>query len=70
MGRDGGWDGWLTNHSQVSRVSGMEDGLSLCPDVWGLPIMDHGRGEQAEAGMTMLLVVPEEKLLAEGTAVL
>ena len=39
---------------RVSRVSGIEDGLSLCPDVRGLPIMDHGRGQQAEAGMTML----------------
>ena len=33
-------------------------------------MVDHSRGQKTEAGMTMLLVVPEEKLLAELAAVL
>jgi hypothetical protein len=32
--------------------------------------MDHGGGEQADTRVTVLLVVPLEKLLAEGAAVL
>lgn len=36
----------------------------------GLPEVNHCRGEQADPGMTMLLVLPVEELLTEGTAVL
>ena len=54
----------------MSCVSNIQDVLALCHDVRSLPVMNHGRRQQAEAGMTMLLVVPKEKLLAEGAAVL
>ena len=33
-------------------------------------IVNHGRGEKAEPGMAMLLVVPGEELLREGPRVL
>jgi hypothetical protein len=44
--------------------------LAVGQDGLGLSKVNHGRGEQADAGMTMLFVIPGEKLLTEGAAVL
>src|SRR5436309_4439544 len=54
----------------MSRVSGTEDDLTLCNGLGSLAVVDDGGCQQTEAGVTMLLVVPEEELLAEGAAVL
>ena len=51
-------------------VSGVEHHLAVGQDGLGVAEMNHGRGQQADAGVAMLLVVPLEKLLAKSTAVL
>ena len=51
-------------------VSGVEHHLTVGKDGLGLPKVHHGRGQQADAGVAMLVVVPLEKLLAKGAAVL
>ena len=55
---------------RVGLVCGIEYNLALLDDGWSLAIVDHRGGEKRDAGMTMLLVVPSEKLLAEASAVL
>lgn len=55
---------------RVGLVSGIEHQLALLDDGRSLAIVDHSRGEELDAGMTVLLVVPSEKLLAEAAAVL
>ena len=54
----------------MGLISGIEHDLAVGQDGLGLPEMDHGRSEQANAGMAVLFVVPPEKLLTEGTTVL
>ena len=51
-------------------VSGIEHRLAAGQDGLGLPEVHHGWGEQANAGVAMLVVVPLEELLAEGPTVL
>lgn len=51
-------------------IGGIEHHLAVGQDALGLPKVNHGRGQHADAGVAMLLVVPLEKLLAEGAAVL
>ncbi len=53
----------------VSRAGRVEDELAFSPHPPGLPVMDHGRSEQADSGMTVVVVVPGEKRGAEGAAV-
>jgi len=47
----------------MRQVSGIEDELALLKDIVGLAVVDHGRGEQSDAGMPMLIVVPGEEEL-------
>jgi len=54
----------------VSRVSGIEDPLALAQDGGRMVAVHHGRGEQGQRGMAVLVVVPGEETLAEGAAVL
>jgi len=54
----------------VRQVSGIQHHLAVGQDGRGLAEVNHGGGEQADAGMTMLFVIPGEKLLTEGAAVL
>ena len=54
----------------MRQVGGIEYELTLLEDVIGLTIVDHGRGEQSDAGMPMLLVVPGEEKLRMDAAVL
>jgi hypothetical protein len=42
----------------------------LFEDLFSLTVMQHLRGEQSNAAMVMLLVVPGEELLAKGTRIL
>ena len=51
-------------------VCGVEHRLAAGRDGRCLAEVDHGRSEQTDAGMAMLLVVPVEELLAEGAAIL
>ena len=51
-------------------VGGVEHHLAVGQDSLGLTEMNHGRRQQADAGVAMLLVVPLEELLTEGAAVL
>src|SRR5215831_15057355 len=39
-------------------------------DGLGLPEMNHSGGQQADAGVAVLFVIPREKLLTEGAAIL
>ena len=55
---------------RVGLVCGIEHKLALLHDGGSLAIVDHGGGEKLDAGMTVLLVVPSEKLLAEAAAIL
>ena len=55
---------------RVGQVGRVENGLALFDDPGRLAVVHHGRRQQAEAGMTMLLVVPREELLTEGATVL
>ena len=55
---------------RVRLVSGIEHHLAVCQDGLGVAEMNHGRGQHADAGVAMLLVVPLKELLAEGAAVL
>jgi len=54
----------------VRLVSGIEHQLAALQHALGLAEVNHGRGQQADARMTVFLVVPREELLAEGAAVL
>ena len=51
-------------------VSGVEHHLAVGQDGLGFPEVHHGRGQQADAGVAVLFVVPLEKLLAESAAIL
>ena len=54
----------------MRQVSGIEHHLAVGQDGRGLSEVNHGRGEQADAGVAMVFVIPLEKLLTEGAAVL
>ena len=51
-------------------VSGIEHQLTAIEHALSLAEMNHGRGQQADARVPVLLVVPLKKLLTEGAAVL
>jgi hypothetical protein len=55
---------------RVRLVSGIEDQLAAPQDALGLAEVNHRRGQQADARVAVLLVVPLKELLAEGAAVL
>ena len=55
---------------RVRLVSPIEHQLAVGQDGLGFAEVNHGRGEQADAGMTMLFVIPLEKLLTESAAIL
>ena len=46
-----------------------EDAIAMRAHRLGLAEVDHGRREEAEPAVTMVLVVPAKKVLAERTAV-
>jgi hypothetical protein len=54
----------------VSLIGGIQHHLPLSQDGLSLAKVDHGRGEQTQPRVAMLLVVPSKKLLTEGAAVL
>ena len=53
----------------VSRVSRVEYQLTLVADEFGLAVMHHGWRQQADAGVTVIVVVPGKECRAEGAAV-
>ena len=55
---------------RMNAVSGVQNGAALFDGGGRQTMVNHGRAEQAESGMAMLLVVPGEELLAEGPGVL
>ena len=55
---------------RVKLVSNIEHILALPQDVFRLAIVNRGWRQQADARMTVLVVVPREKTLTESTTVL
>jgi len=54
----------------MSQVGGVKDIFTLCDGYGREAMVNHGGGEQAEPGMTMLLVVPGEEVLTKSTSIL
>jgi hypothetical protein len=54
----------------MDDVGGIEDRLALLNDQWGLPVVEHRRGQEADAGMTMYFVVPMKEIGGKGSGVL
>ena len=54
----------------VGQIGCVEDGLTLLPNDRRLAVMDHGGRHHSDAGVTVVVVVPNEERLAEGAAVL
>ena len=54
----------------VDEISGVEDLLALGDDDRGATVMKSGRGEEADAGMVVLFVVPVEEWGAKDACVL
>jgi hypothetical protein len=54
----------------MGLIGRVEDYLPARHYGLGFPELNHRRGEQANSGMAMLLVVPVEELLTESAAVL
>src|ERR1022692_3017102 len=54
----------------VDAIGGIENGLTLFEDERGLVVVNHGRGEQAQPGVAVFLVVPAEKSLRKSATVL
>ena len=54
----------------MDAIGGIENGLALFEDERGLVVVDHGRREQAQPGVTMFLVVPTKKSLRKSPAIL
>ena len=46
----------------MSLIGGGEDVLSLCKDEFRLAVMDHGWGQNPQAGMAVLVVVPGDEV--------
>ena len=55
---------------RVTSVSNIEHFLALPQNVFRLAIVNRGWRQQADARMTVLVVVPPKKTLTESTAVL
>ena len=55
---------------RMSLVSRRHDGMSGHEHLLCLPVMEHLRGEQADARVPVFLVVPSEKGLAETPGIL
>jgi hypothetical protein len=53
----------------VGGVGGVEGLLSQEPDAVGGAVVDRGWGVQSDPGMTVLMVVVAEELLAEGAGI-
>jgi hypothetical protein len=53
----------------MSRVSGVQDHLTMSQDVRSLAVVDHGWGHQTESRMMMLVVVPLKEGLAETASI-
>ncbi len=51
-------------------IGGIQHRLAAVQDGFGLAKMHHGRGKQTECRVAVFFVVPAEKLLAEGAAIL
>ena len=47
----------------MDAIGGIENGLAPFEEERGLLVVHHGRGEQAQPGATVFLVVPAEKSL-------
>ena len=54
----------------MSQIGVLEDLSALSNGGGGEAIVNHGGGEQTEPGMTMIFVVPAEKILAKGASIL
>ena len=54
----------------MSGLRGVEDDGASGVDLFGLAAVHHVRGQEAEAGVTMMLVVGVEELDAEPACVL
>ena len=54
----------------MDAIGGIENYLAPFEDERGLVVVDHGRGEQAQPGVAVFLVVPAEKSLRKSAAVL
>ena len=54
----------------MNPIGSGHDGMSGHEHLPCLPIMEHLRGEQADARVPVLLVVPSEKSLAESPGIL
>ena len=54
----------------MGQVSSIEHQLAVGQDGRCLSEVDHRRGQQTNAGVAMLFVIPLEKLLTESAAVL
>jgi hypothetical protein len=50
---------------RMSAVGGVENSAALVNDGGSQPVVNHGRGEKAQSGMAVLLVIPGEELLGE-----
>ena len=82
LGGGGGWidpgglgDGcrsrWAFDEAfGVGGVGGLEDDLASLADLIRLTVVEHGRGEQADAGVVVVVVVPSEEATAEAQGVL
>jgi len=54
----------------MGKICGIENILAMSKDGWGLTMMEGSRGEEADAGVVMFLVVPVEEVYGEDTGVL
>ncbi len=54
----------------MSAVGGEKRFLARCEDLLGLAVVDHRRRQQADTGVTMLVVVVIEEFTAKSTGIL
>ena len=54
----------------MDAIGGIENDLAPFEHERGLVVVDHGRGEQAQPGVAVFLVVPAEESLRKSAAVL
>ena len=63
--------GWFCDEAfGVCGVGGIQGVLSQRQGVVGMSEVDRSRGEQGDAGVAVVVVVPSEKILAKGSGVL
>jgi hypothetical protein len=55
---------------RVSGVCGGQDLFALFADSFSQAVVDDGRGEESQGAVVVLVVVPGEEDVTEGTAVL